>query len=634
VGLGTRRGRGSLRMALLAIGIAGASVTAGCLDPGHLIGQGGGSGSGGSSAGMTSTSAQSSSSGSGGAPLTASSGMGGIQVVSSYGGVVTTTGIGVAPMPGLWEKRILTHPTVVAVPWGDQVDSSVTSRLMGFFQTVLDSGYMDWLEEYYSVVASDGPIGRGAFGGLQPIKPANTGTSLNETDIGAELAGQINAGALHRLDIDTVYIVYLPSGVSVTGPACNGTSCKDWCACHTWTIEELGGSSTPIPFVIIPDMATDCAGMCDPISGTETPFQKASSAASRAMVETFTNPFGGSGWAPEIGEACAHQDTTITASDTTEYTVQTAWSLEANACIVTRPDCQRMSDTYGLDAQNQAFGFAPPDVVAWWTANGCSTAPSATSTSLCQKASEVYGIVSNQTFGYAPEAVQQWWGNCNTAPLTLKSLCQRASDVYGMIGGYSSGSAPGYVQDFWNKNNCGTSPIGQDACQKAADLYGIVHGVTWGFAPSDVQKWWTQNSCLTQASTNLAQQCQNFSDLYAVDNGTLGSAPSEVQKWWTDHGCSASPICQDISEIWGASANVTVGYAPLNVAAWWMNQGCTTQPLFTADTCQQAADTFGIVKNLTSGFAPSSVQLWWTNSHCNAYPRDNQRRSFANGPTP
>jgi hypothetical protein len=527
---------------------------------------------------------------------------------------------------------VLPHIRVVPVFWGSKVSSTITSGIGGFLSAVTDSNYLDWLDEYYSSSAKIDPIGRGSAAAPVTITPINTSSSLTDTSIGNELGSQIRNGVLPVPDSNTMYMVYFPAGKSITAAGC-GTSCtpSGFCACHESTTQTVNSTNVTFTFGIIPDLSqSGCAGGC----GSGSVFQNTSAATSHEMVETITDPFNGTGWTPEIGDPCNQVTGTITSSTGTSYTVQKEFSDAANACELFVPECQRVSDAFGVDGVT--WGFAPPEVQSWWTANGCATKPKASS-DLCQKASEIYAI-GNNGFEYAPTSVQQWWlaNKCNTNPITSETLCQRASDMYGIVAGVTWGSAPSYIRSFWTSGSfggCNTVPHGLNACQKAADFYGIEAGITWGFAPSDVQQWWTTNGCSTFAVSMAPQLCQNASNLYGIVAGSSwGGAPANVQTWWISQNCNTTPQCQGVSELYGTSAFVTWGYAPSFVQSWWSGASCNTAPLFSTDTCQRAADTFGIVAGQTWGFAPSNVRTWWTNNGCNAHPRQSVIKQFNAGP--
>jgi hypothetical protein len=531
---------------------------------------------------------------------------------------------------------VLPHIRVIPVFWGSTVSSTITSGIGDFLSAVTDNNYLDWLDEYFTSSAQIDPIGRGSAAAPITITPINTSSSLNDQAIGNELGSQIRNGVLPVPDSNTMYMVYFPSGKTITTAGC-GTSCG-FCGCHVSTTQTIHSANVTFTFGIIPDLSqSGCSGSC----GSGSVFQNTSMVTSRELVDTIVDPFNGTGWTPEISAPCSGKTGTITSSNGTTYTVQKEWSDAANACELFVPECQRVSDAFGVDA-NVSWGFAPPEVQSWWSSNSCGTTHKASS-NLCQKASEIYGIVGNVTWGYAPTSVQQWWtaNSCNTSPLVGESNCQRASDTYGIIAGVTWGSAPSYVKSWWMSAGCISVPHALNTCQKAADTYGIVAGFTWGFAPSDVQQWWIAHSCSVGTTTSAAQLCQNASNLYAIVAGSSwGGAPTNVQAWWTSQGCNVVPQCQGVSELYGILTSLvargtlitTSGYAPSFIYGWFTGASCNTAPLFSANTCQRAADTFGIVAGQTWGFAPSNVQTWWTNNGCNAHPGSSLIKQFTAGP--
>lgn len=295
--------------------------------------------------------------------------------------------------------------------------------------------------------------------------------------------------------------------------------------------------------------------------------------------------------------------------------------------VLFEDDCQRISNEFGVDA-GRTWGFAPAEVRSWWTANDCYASPT-TSSDLCQKASDLYGITTG-TSGYAPQEVQTWWTGqgCHSVPTASMDICQRAADVYG-IAPYDRSSAPMYVDAWWMDNECWAFPQGTDACQKASDLYGIgpVDGDDgFGFAPPEVRTWWSSFDvpCNATPTTSIAQQCQNASNLFLMEEGHLDGAPESARTWWQQNHCNTHPTCQGLSELFGIEAyGPFFGYAPFDPAAddWWYAHNCATTPLFSLDICQRASDTFGIRANVTWGFAPDYVRSFWTWYACNTAPR-------------
>jgi hypothetical protein len=159
--------------------------------------------------------------------------------------------------------------------------------------------------------------------------------------------------------------------------------------------------------------------------------------------------------------------------------------------------CQMAAELYGI-VPGQTFGDAPTSVQTWWSASGCHSAPI---NNVCQNAVDRYGIVPGGTnMGFAPPDVVTWWNatclKVQTSPGSGNS-CQRASELYGIVSGQTFGFAPASVQTWWQApaNGCSTAPLfSVDVCQRASNTYGIIAGVDFGFAPPDVVTWW-ENNC-------------------------------------------------------------------------------------------------------------------------------------------
>jgi len=254
--------------------------------------------------------------------------------------------------------RVVSNLQVVQVLYGTGQYlpnvSSVTSPSMAtFYQGVLNSPYVDWLTEYNTDIpaAGGGPgttqtIGRGSFVGQYTITPSpqNSGSPIDDTQVQAELAAQIQAGHLPAPTSDalgnnnTYYAVFFPHGVTVT--LGGSASCVLFCAYHG-TIADVGGHE--VYYGVHPDME-DGSG-CEFGCGNGAPFENYTSVASHEMIETITDPEVGlatilapplawyDGTYGEIGDICNAEHDTIIGADAVTYTVQTEWSNRANACI-------------------------------------------------------------------------------------------------------------------------------------------------------------------------------------------------------------------------------------------------------------------------------------------------------------
>ncbi len=219
---------------------------------------------------------------------------------------------------------------VVQVEWGAS-PPSYASALPAFYGAVLDSPFMDLLVQY------DVPgqqLTRGAFVGRYAIAPTVTATTVDDTQVQAELARQIAAGKLPAPQYDaqgrpaTVYMIEFPTSVTITLQG--AASCQAFCSYHS----SFTSGGKLVLYGVHPDVgAGPCAGGC----GTGTPLQDATMVHSHNIAEVVTDPDVGNndlGWysasagCGEIGDICNAQTATVAG-----YTVQKEWSNRDAACV-------------------------------------------------------------------------------------------------------------------------------------------------------------------------------------------------------------------------------------------------------------------------------------------------------------
>jgi hypothetical protein len=228
---------------------------------------------------------------------------------------------------------VISNVVIHAVYWDRSV--AFQSHLNDFYSTIPNSPYMDWLTEYNTPTQQ---IGRGSFAGATVIRPSHTGTHLQDSDIQAELAAQMDAGNLPQSDgKNDLYMIHFPPSVSIS--ADGSTSCVEFCAYHN-TFKK---GDALVFYGVMPDLVdTGCASGC----GGSAAQDNTTSVASHEMVEAITDPAVGlapdgppvspMGWyndpQGEIGDICNAEQ-----GRTSGFTVQLQWSNRQRKCTLSGP---------------------------------------------------------------------------------------------------------------------------------------------------------------------------------------------------------------------------------------------------------------------------------------------------------
>jgi hypothetical protein len=253
---------------------------------------------------------------------------------------------------------VISNVHVVQVLYGSgsynaQVAGTSSPSMGNFFGdlTGTNSGYISLLTQY-DTPASGGTnqtIGNGTFDGLFQITPSsgNDGSTIDDSNIQAELLAQINAGHLPApvLDaagnVNTLYMIYFPPGKTITQGGSSSCVGGGFCAYHGTTSNTLNGKN--ILYGVLPDMqpGSGCAQGC----GTSTTFGNYTSVTSHELTEAITDADVGiaTTFAPplawydmtngEIGDICNGQQGTYVANGTS-YTIQLEFSNSANNCVL------------------------------------------------------------------------------------------------------------------------------------------------------------------------------------------------------------------------------------------------------------------------------------------------------------
>src|SRR6266849_486147 len=119
--------------------------------------------------------------------------------------------------------QVIANPKVYVIRWSSSVVIPDSGDVDGFFRTILNSPYLDWLNEYNttsdnvgSVARSNKQIGRGTFAGDFIITPSVTGKILTQADATSQIDAVISNGNLPPestiASLNTIYLIHFPPG--------------------------------------------------------------------------------------------------------------------------------------------------------------------------------------------------------------------------------------------------------------------------------------------------------------------------------------------------------------------------------------------------------------------------------------
>ncbi|MBV8170799.1 MAG: hypothetical protein JO219_02590 [Candidatus Eremiobacteraeota bacterium] len=211
---------------------------------------------------------------------------------------------------------LLTAVEVTTIFWGawwkQAPQSTTASELNAFFDYILTSALIDQLAEYD---VAGMKIGHGSRVATLTVAQSPA-TTVDDTAIRSFLDAQLKAGSVPAAGKNSLYFIYLPSGVTVT--MSGQASCQAFCGYHDAINEATFYAVEPYP---------DCQGCL----GGASEFDALTITSSHELCEAVTDPVPGQGWYDdangEIGDICAWQTKKVGA-----YTVQLEWSNAANAC--------------------------------------------------------------------------------------------------------------------------------------------------------------------------------------------------------------------------------------------------------------------------------------------------------------
>ena len=212
---------------------------------------------------------------------------------------------------------LITSCQVFTVFWGSAWQSAspgMINELNGFFDYILASSLIDQLSEY------DVPqfkISHGKRTGTITLTNPDVSKTVDDSDIQKMIRDQISAKKFPASTPQTLYFIFLPSGVTVTQGS--SASCKVFCGYHDAIGNDIFYAVMPFP---------GCSGCSSNFSS----FEALTVTASHELCEAITDPIPGQGWYDsqngEIGDICAWKTKKVG-----QYTVQQEWSNSRGSCF-------------------------------------------------------------------------------------------------------------------------------------------------------------------------------------------------------------------------------------------------------------------------------------------------------------
>lgn len=251
--------------------------------------------------------------------------------------------------------NVVSHINVQGVYWGAGTYESgvgpAAAPIVNFFRGVLDSPYADSLSEYDTLRQS---VGRGSYRGQTTISVTapNSGSTINDANIQAELKAQLASGAVPPPQLEpagndkTVYAVFIPQGITVTLGGATGGEPGGFCAYHS-TIVYNG---TNVPYMVLPDFADPSRQFGTGCGTDPSLYNNFTITTAHELIEVVTDPDAGlvttdpsgiAGWYDpnngEIADICIDQQGTVVGGDGNSYVVQQQFSNTVGQCVTTRP---------------------------------------------------------------------------------------------------------------------------------------------------------------------------------------------------------------------------------------------------------------------------------------------------------
>jgi len=239
------------------------------------------------------------------------------------------SGAPASPLLTYGNGPLLTNVQVITIFWGaawnQAPQNNLLTQLNQFFDFILTSSLIDLLGEYSVPGKTIGHGSRIATITDSGSEPGGGSGHVSDVQLQQEILRLINNGSVPSANANTLYFVYLPPNVTLTGAADagGGTSCIDFCGYHwfiTGTNPEIFYAAMPFP-------------NCNGCLGGLSQIQALTSVSSHELCEAITDPGYPSGWnntsVGEIGDICAWQTAVIG-----NFTIQKEWSNAQGICAI------------------------------------------------------------------------------------------------------------------------------------------------------------------------------------------------------------------------------------------------------------------------------------------------------------
>ncbi len=227
-------------------------------------------------------------------------------------------------------------------PHDPHVAGTVPPSMPFYYQDIVDDCALDWLSEYSTPSQA---IGRGTFLGMNRVTPSagRSGSSLTDQNFRDELAHQIDIQAIPRPDANTLYMVHMDQGQTVSLG-------KDvLCATMGGYHSSFSHNGAPIYYAVLPDPST---------CGYQT-IQVLMGSAFHEIIEAITDPVAGKGWydpdfvyvsgtsGAEVADICDPSPVLFTGRTSNDFTIETGWSNQRGTCYTGLDSVQLISPSNG-----------------------------------------------------------------------------------------------------------------------------------------------------------------------------------------------------------------------------------------------------------------------------------------------